>query len=232
MLLPWWFSSSQVLNMRHHLKPRMFQRVKTGLSCFPSHDARAWDFEVTEFWEVIVVREHAMYFFVWLKWWLRHFTSNSSRDELPQLPTSLHKLWAKLLVLQVSQFLKSWDKYSFLVAFLIFVITVAAAVLFFCLCVKTLAAYLHAGWSKPCGVPAGIPPHCEKRWFVLQLSPASLTTRALSFHPIPWSRMWLRPKPPRVILQLGISPWLLCPSSKYSSRKTFDSAIAFVKSWL
>lgn len=187
--------------MRHHLKPRILQRVKTSLSCFSPDDARVGDFEVTEFWEVIVERKHAMYCFVWLKWWLRHFTSNSSRDELPRLRTSLHKLWAKLLVLQMSQFLKSWDKYSFLVAFLIFEITEAAAVvLFFCLCVKTPAVYLHAGWSMPCGVPAGILPRCEKRWFILQLSPASLTTRALSFHPIPWSRMWLRPKPPRVIL--------------------------------
>lgn len=169
--------------------------------------------------------------FVWLKWWLRHFTSNSSRDELPQLCTSLHKLWAKLLVLQVSQFLKSWDKYSVWVAFLIFEITEAAAVLFFCLYVKTPPAYLHADWDMPGGVPAGILPHCEKRGFVLQLSPASLTTRAVSFHPIPWSRMWPRPKPTRVILQLGISPWLLCPSSKYSSRKTLNSAISFVKSW-
>lgn len=121
-------------------------------------------------------------------------------------------------------------KYSVLVAFLIFEITEAAAALFFCLCVKTPLVYVHAGWNMPRGVPAGIVPRCEKRWFVLQLSPASLTTRALSFHPIPWSRMWLRPKPPRVILQLGISPWLLCPFSKYSSRKTFNSAIAFVKS--
>lgn len=133
------------------------------------------------------------YCFVWLKWWFRHFTSSSSRDKLPQLRTSLHMLWAELLVLQVLQFLKSWDKYSFLVAFLILEITEAAAVLFFCLCVKTPAVYLHAGWSMPCGIPVGILPRCEKRWFVLQLSPASLTTRALSFHPIPWSRMWLRP---------------------------------------
>lgn len=209
----------------------MFQRVKTSLTCFPPHNGRVWYFQVTEFCGVIVGREHVMCCFVWLKWWLRHFTSNCSRDELPQLCTSLHKLWAKLLVLQVLQFLKSWDKYSVLVAFLIFEITEAAAALFFCLCVKSPPVYLHAGWTMPCGVPAGVVPCCEKRWFALQLSPTSLTTTALSFHPIPWNRMWLRPKPPRVILQLGISPWLLCPSSKYSSRKTFNSATAFVKSW-
>lgn len=145
MLPQWWFSLSQLLNMRHHLKPRMFQRIKTSISCFPPHDSRVWDFEIAEFWGVIVGREHAVCCFVWLKWWLMHFTSNSWRDELPQLRTSLHKLWAKLLVLQVSQFLKSWDKHSVLVAFLIFEITEASAVLFFCLYVKTSAVYLHAG---------------------------------------------------------------------------------------
>lgn len=236
MVLPQgWFSLSQVLNMRHHLKPRMFQRAKTSLSCFPPHDARAQAFEVTAFWGGIVGREHPMCCFIWLKWWLMHFTSNSWRGMTSHSCVhpyiSWGKLWAKLLVLQVLQYPRSWDKYSVFVAFLIFEITEAAAVLLFCLCVKTPPIYLHAGWNMPCDVPAGILPRCEQRWHVPQLSPASLTTRALNSHPIPWSRMWLRLKPPRVILQLGISPWLLCPSSKYSSRKTFNSAIAFVKTW-
>lgn len=38
-------------------------------------------------------------------------------------------------------------------------------------------------------------------------------------------------KPPRVILQLEISLWLLCPSPTYSKREVFVSAIAFVKGW-
>lgn len=56
---------------------------------------------------------------------------------------------------------------------------------------------------------------------------ASFFARAGSPYPISRSRMWLRPKPPRVILQLGISPRLLCPSPKDSRRKGFVLAILF-----
>lgn len=64
---------------------------------------------------------------------------------------------------------------------------------------------------------------------VPQLSPASFFARAGSPYPVSRSRMWLRPKPPRVIFQLGISPRLLCPSPKDSRRKGFVLAIAVVQ---